>query len=171
MPLGLDFYTVLALAAALLLGFTALIRQIRDPHGADLRWARATLHFILPLLLALSVLLPPYDFVLPFLPTPIYFWQIGLLIGIVVLVRNIPRSTPPGAGRPWALYTGAVLYVLALLISLVYDDKATIMTLISFGLLLHLFAGVRTLMPAAVPAAPPVAEPPAAPVPSPPPGG
>lgn len=146
MPLGLDFYTVLALAAALLLGFTALIRQIRDPHGADLRWQRATLHLTLPLLLALAVLFPPYAFVLPFIPTTIYFWQIGLVIGIVYLLRAIPRSTPPGARRPVALYVGVVLYALGLLISLVYDDKASILTLVTFGLLLQLFAGLRTLL-------------------------
>jgi hypothetical protein len=116
------------------------------------------------------VLLPPYDLVLPFLLTPLYFWQIGLLIGIIVLLRGIPRSTPPGAGRPWALYVGVVLYVLALLISLVYDDKATLLTLISFGLLLHLFAGIRTLMPAPPPPAMPVAAPPPPPEPAPPPG-
>jgi hypothetical protein len=158
MPLGLDFYTVLALIAAGLLGFTALIMQIRDPHGADPRWRRALLHFTLPLLLALAVLFPPYVWVSPVIaPVTIYFWQIGLLIGIVTLLRAIPGSTPPGAPRPLALYIAVVLYSLALLISLVYDDKATILTLVSFGLLLHLFAGIRTLLaasPAAAPAPP-----------------
>ena len=155
MPLGLDFYTVLALAAAGLLGFTALIQQIRDPQGADLRWRRATLHFMLPLLLALTVLFPPYVWVAPVgYPVPVYFWQIGLLIGIVYLLRGIGRSTPPGARRPVALYVGIVLYSLILLISLIYDDKATLLTLVSFGLLLHLFAGLRTLLTTPTPAAP-----------------
>ena len=160
MPLGLDFYTVLALAAALLLGFTALIMQIRDPHGADPRWRRALLHFTLPLVLALAVLFPPYVWVSPILfPVSIYFWQIGLAIGIVYLLRAIPRSTPPGARRPLTLYLAVVLYALALLISLIYDDKATILTLVSVGLVLHLFAGIRTLL--AAPAAAPAPTPPA----------
>jgi hypothetical protein len=158
MPLGLDFYTVLALIAAGLLGFTALIMQIRDPHGADPRWRRAVLHFTVPLVLALAVLFPPYVWVSPIIyPLPIYFWQIGLVIAIVYLLRAIPLSTSPGAGRPVALYGAVVLYALALLISLVYDDKATILTLVSFGLLLHLFAGIRTLL--AVPSAPPTPAP------------
>ena len=159
MPLGLDFYTVLALIAAGLLGFTALITQIRDPHGADPRWRRAMLHFTLPLLLALTVLFPPYVWVSPVVfPLPIYFWQIGLVIAIVYLLRAIPRSTPPGAPRPLALYVAVVLYALALVISLIYDDKATILTLVSAGLLLHLFAGIRMLLPAPPPAAAPPAD-------------
>src|SRR4029079_17641812 len=117
------------------------------PHGADPRWRRAMLHFTLPLLLALTVLFPPYVWVSPVIfPLPIYFWQIGLVIAIVYLLRAIPRSAPPGALRPLALYVAVVLYALALVISLVYDDKATILTLVSVGLLLHLFAGIRMLL-------------------------
>ncbi len=149
MPLGLEFYSVLALVAALLLGFIALIRQIRDPHGADPRWRRATLHFTLPLLVALAVLFPPYVWVLPIGFVSVYFWQVALVIGIVVLLRSIPQIAPPTARRSPLLYGEAVLYLLLLLISLVYDDKAAILTVVSFLLLLHLFAGFRTLLAAA----------------------
>ena len=157
MPLGLEFYTVLALVAALALGFSALIRQIRDPHGADPRWRRAALHFTLPLVLALAVLFPPYGWVLPIGFVTIYFWQMALPILIVVLLRSIPQIVLPGARRSRLLYVEGVLYLLLLLVSLVYDDKATILTVVSFLLLLHLFAGFRTLLAAGPPATPPTA--------------
>ncbi len=155
MPLGLEFYTVLALVAALALGFSALIRQIRDPQGADPRWRRAALHFTLPLVLALAVLFPPYGWVLPIGFVTIYFWQMALPILIVVLLRSIPQIVLPGARRSQLLYVEAVLYLLLLLVSLVYDDKATILTVVSFLLLLHLFAGFRTLLAAVPPTTPP----------------
>jgi hypothetical protein len=163
MPIAFDFYSVLAASAALLLGILVLAAQMRGDKVAPPQWQRAAMHFTIALLVALAVLLPPYAWLPPLAPLPlVYFWQVALAMAVVILLRTIPRLRAPGAPRPLRLYILAAFYTLAVLISLVFNlffnIAADVLTLVSFALLGHLFAGIATLLPPAPAAGSPPAN-------------
>jgi hypothetical protein len=149
-PITFEFYQALAIIAALLLGVTALLPSQRGAAWGTPARRRAALHFTVPLLVALAVLLPPYGWLPPVAPLPlVYFWQVALVIAAVLLIRAVPRLVV--AGRvPRRFYGLAAVYLLlallALLSNIVFNLSADILTLIAFALLGHLFAGLSTLL-------------------------
>jgi hypothetical protein len=149
-PIAFEFYQALAIITALLLGVTAVLLALRGAAWGEPARRRATLHFTIPLLVTLAVLLPPYGWLPPLAPLPlVYFWQVALVIAAVLLIRSVPRLA--GAGRaPRRFYALAALYLLlafvALLSNLAVNLSADILTLVAFALLGHLFAGLSTLL-------------------------
>ena len=150
MPIAFEFYQALAIIAALLLGVTALLPSQRGAAWSVSARQRAALHYTIPLLVALAVLLPPYGWLPPVAPLPlIYFWQIALVIAAGLLIRAVPRLAVAGRA-PRRFYALAALYLLlallALLSNIVVNLSADFLTLVAFALLGHLFAGIATLL-------------------------